>query len=158
MATGITISFGGYSVAFTAFESGPYTSEKLGTLTLDYSQNGALIRSGPNYKKRRWQFTAKLPHESSGGNDTLTLMRLEAMYQASPGNITVHDYTKEFTEPSPRTRALASGATASDDSTSVLYFAQFNAELSGGIQIAESGVGSSDDLISIELFETEATS
>jgi len=90
--------------------------------SVDFSASGTTVLDGPSYgPKFIWNFTANLLHA-----DRLKLRRMLALWLSNKTNPwMLEDYTEELAETSPRTRALATGATESDDGTTTLYHAKY---------------------------------
>ena len=144
----ITLTFAGYTVQFVHF-SGMTTPRADPSYAVEHTANGTPTRYGTSHlPKSIWSIQALIDNDQAD-----TLRRLYASYRANPGNITVDDLTWPFVEPSPRSRALAAGATEADDGTTTAYFARWNAEITE-LELTQDGrvweVG-------IAMIETEAT-
>lgn len=149
---GITLSIGSYSLEIQEFERGDYPRRSIEWATISQSARGSSIRRNTSYRpKHIWDFSCRLDI-----TDWQTLKRMFAYYWDNLGAFTLDDYTLEFAEASPRTRSLATGATASDDSTTVLYYAKFNAEPTVYPEFRE--LNTASDLVRLQFVETIPTS
>lgn len=131
MAT-IILTSGAFALTFGAsgarFTNASFPREKVGGPSLSYSSYGSPIREGTFYEpKHIWNLEALLD-----ANNLLILDRLYSAWLLSRPvpNIVLTDLTRRISEPSPRTRSLASGTVESASGAIVSYFANFNAEFS----------------------------
>jgi hypothetical protein len=150
-APGITLTLGSYSVEIKDFAGERYPRRTIEWAQISQSARGASVRRSPSYRpKHIWDFQCRLDID-----DWETLKRMMALYWDSPAAWTLEDYTMPFAETSPRTRALATGASADDDSTTVLYYAQFNAEPT--LYPEFDRLNKTGDLLQLQFTETGAT-
>lgn len=138
----LILSLGSRSVTFNGTNQGArFTDEEVPRSFevpgMRKSVHGTPAIEGPAYEPTRiWNFAALVD-----GDTERTLRLIQAVHVADPANqkILIHDLTAEFAEDSPRSRALASGATATADGSQVVYYAQFYAKLSAAISFRQSG-------------------
>lgn len=124
MSSPLILSFGGYSLSVTQFQEATEPRATISWLGISQSARGTSIRTGPIYRpKHIWTFTPLLSNAQ-----VATLRRMFALYINSPGPWTIDDLISPLEEVSPRTRALATGGTEEDDSTTTIYHAKFYAE------------------------------
>lgn len=134
----LTLTAYSLSVTLSRFGSGNYPRERLETNDISRTAYGTVQRRGTAYEPPHlWQVVAIV--------DSTVVLALQSMYdiyQLSPGAITVDDLIRPYTEPGPRTRALATGAPAATTvGSNVRYYARFNGEFSGGLTVEELGGG-----------------
>jgi hypothetical protein len=126
----------GLSATLSRFTNGNYPRERLDPPTISRSQNGTPLRRGTSYEAPHlWQVAAIVDATTA-----LALQSIHDLYQLSPGAIVLDDLIRPYTEPGPRSRALATGApAASVVGSNVRYFARFNAEFQGALAVVEKG-------------------
>ena len=148
---GITLSIGPYTLPITLFERGAYPRTVTQWVTISESARGNSIRRNTAFRpKYLWTFTCALSVA-----EIKTLKRMVAYYEANRGPWGLEDFTDEFEESTPRTRALATGATEDSDGMTVLYYARFNAEPVQFPQLSELNIAG--DRVALQFRETEAT-
>lgn len=115
--------------------SGTGYREKVNPASISYSSYGTTIVEAPLYElKHLWPIQVRL-----NATDSLTLERIFHEWDATKTAITVQDYLRPFTENSPRTRAIATGASEVTANGKVSYFARFKAHFSGEPRWSNSG-------------------
>ena len=134
--TTLTLSAYSLSVSLSRFGSGNYPRERIDTNDISRTAYGTVQRRGTVYEPPHvWQVVAIVDEAAA-----LTIQSMHDLYQLSPGAITVDDLIRPYTEPSPRTRALATGAGSPVTvGTNVRYYARFNAEFTGALAIEDLG-------------------
>jgi hypothetical protein len=135
-----TLTLTAYSLTATLsrFGSGNYPRERIDTHDISRTAYGTVTRRGTSYEPPHlWQVAAIVDSATA-----LALQSMHDLYQLSPGAITVDDLIRPYTEPAPRTRALATGAAAATTvGANVRYHARFNAEFNGALTVEELGNG-----------------
>lgn len=135
-----TLTLAAYSLTATLsrFGSGNFPRERIDTHDISRSTYGTPTRRGTSYEPPHlWQI-ATIVDET----DALALQSMHDLYQRSPGAVVVHDLIRPYTEPGPRSRALATGAPAATTvGANVRYFARFNAEFAGAMTVEKLGNG-----------------
>jgi len=136
--TTLTLSAYSLSVTLSRFGSGNYPRERIDTNDISRTAYGTVQRRGTVYEPPHlWQVVAIVDSTA-----VLTLQSMHDLYQLSPGAITIDDLIRPYTEPSPRSRALATGAGSPVSvGSNVRYFARFNAEFNGGLTVEALGNG-----------------
>jgi hypothetical protein len=90
---------------------------------------------------------------ASAFSDADTLEAIYNRWLVASGDLVLHDYTRDYSEVSPQTRALAAGGVAVTVGTTVRYPAQFNVRFSGELTL-EIQTSSGDVLAGFQLIET----
>jgi hypothetical protein len=123
----LTITLGSISLEVgtitTPFQSSQFPRLRPESPTIEYSANGTPASTGVNYEKHFWRVDVGLAPAQQE-----TLQDIYALWRSDPStNLTVIDTTKRYREPTPRTRAIAPGATEDVSDGLTRYFAQFYA-------------------------------
>jgi len=136
--TTLTLTAYSLAVALSRFTSGNFPRERIDTADISRTAFGSINRRGTAYEPPHiWQVAAIVPEA-----DALALQSMHDLYQLTPGAIVVDDLIRPYTEPSARTRALATGApTATTVGSNVRYLARFNAEFQGALSVEKLGNG-----------------
>lgn len=130
MAKYLEISINSLTVRFNQFlnDALPRIDSDTSGDRIAYTASGSVVFQGPQFEGfSLWTVESVV---SEADHNTLQLIYTESDYQRRIGgnpNILVTDTIQQVTERSPRSRALASGTTATTQSPYVLYYAQFNA-------------------------------
>lgn len=137
----IRVSYGAeFSVDFTKL-SNPYVRQPVFNPEIDYALSQSWSTTGvvTGNSKQEWVIQAEI------SKTQLTELRsLLSRWRSNGGNITLSDLTSEIAEPTPRTRAIASGV--EDISGAITrYFGSFNAGQSGQLEVTPVD-GSSDNV------------
>lgn len=149
MSSSIILASGSLSLTITRFSNASYPRERIDGPTLSYSAYGSPVREGTWFEpKHIWNIEARL-----NATERLMLDRLYAYWLLSDPKpaIILSDQTRQFTEPSPRTRALASGATETIADGMTSYFAQFQVEFGQEPKYSQDGAFV---VASLQLMET----
>lgn len=152
MSSRIILNSGAFSLTLNRFSSNSYPRERVETPSLSYSAYGSPIREGVWYEpKFTWNIEVRLT-----SNERLTLDRLYAYWLLTDPKptITLSDYCYLLSEPAPRTRALAAGATELPDSGMTSYHAQFYVEFGAEPKYSQDGAFVN---ASLQLMETVKT-
>jgi hypothetical protein len=136
--TTLTLTAYSLTVTLSRFGSGNFPRDRIETAELSRTAYGSLNRRGTSYEPPHlWQVSA-IADEATA----LALQSMHDLYQLSPGAIAVDDLIRPYTEASPRTRALATGApSAVAVGSNTRYYARFNAEFQGALTVEELGHG-----------------
>lgn len=136
--TTLTLTAYSLSATLSRFDSGNYPRERIDTHDISRSTYGTPTRRGTSYEPPHlWQIAAIVDETTA-----LALQSMHDLYQKSPGAVVVDDLIRPYTEASPRTRALATGApSATTVGANTRYYAQFNAEFAGALSIEKLGNG-----------------
>lgn len=136
--TTLTLTAYSLTVTLSRFDKGNYPRERIDTNDISRTAYGTVQRRGTIYEPPHlWQVVAIVDEAT-----VLTLQSMHDLYQLSPGAITVDDLIRPYTEPSPRTRALATGAGSPVSvGGNVRCYARWSAEFSGGLIVEELGNG-----------------
>ena len=119
----INLTLGSYSLSISRFSGNTLPRRPDSSSLIEYSAYGTPIESGPAYdpKRSRWPIEAELT-----ADELIILQRMLALYASTPGSgIQLDDFTYQYVEKSPRTRAIATGS-ATDDSVTTSYWGRFN--------------------------------
>lgn len=121
----IKIVLGDRSLILSKFNRGDeYPRTRIDPPKLNYSLNLNPLIEGSGFEpKYLWNMTVKLKPA-----DVLILDKIYTLSIATNAAITLHDYTKPFTEQSPRTRAYADDVSTllDSDTDSATYYAKFS--------------------------------
>lgn len=135
-----TLTLTAYSLTVTLFRfgSGNYPRERIETNDISRTAYGTVQRRGTVYEPPHlWQVVAIVDSPAA-----LTLQSMHDLYQLIPAAVVVDDLIRSYTEPGPRTRALATGAASPVSvGSNVRYYARWSAEFSGGLTVEELGNG-----------------
>jgi len=135
-----TLTLTAYSLSATLsrFGSGNYPRERIDTHDISRTAYGTVQRRGTSYEPPHlWQVATIVDSTAA-----LALQSMHDLYQLAPGAVVVDDLIRPYTEPSPRSRALATGAAAAVTvGANVRYYARWNAEFAGGMTVEELGNG-----------------
>jgi hypothetical protein len=139
----------GIDVTLTRATSGNYPRERP-TPTISRTAAGAVNRRGTSYEEPHiWNAAYIVTGEQKDD-----LQDMHNAYVQSPGPVTIHDLIALYSEASPRTRALASGAPAAVTvGGRVRYYAQFKGEFQGPLTVVE--LGNNWYKIGFQIVETE---
>ena len=137
MSTLILTAYG-LTATLRRFDSGNFPRDRIDTPDISRTAYGSINRRGTVYEPPHLWQVAAIVNEATA----LTLQSMHDLYQRSPGAIVVDDLVRSYTEPSPRSRALATGVgPVVTFGGNVRYFARFNAEFQGALSVEELGKG-----------------
>jgi hypothetical protein len=136
---GLTLTYQGLTVALTTFDSSSWPRKRIDTPEVSRTAYGTPIERGTSYEPPHiWQISALVSDARSSPTVFSDADNLEAMFnlwQITGGDLVLHDYSRDYSEASPRTRALATGGTEVTVSSVVRYPAQFNVRFSGDLTL-----------------------
>lgn len=155
---GLTLVYGGITVALTRFSEKNWPRRRIETPEPSTTAWGAPNERGTAYEPPHlWQVSAIINDTRATAGDFSQADYLDAIYNRwliIGGDIVLHDYSRDYSEPSPRTRALATGGTAVTVGTMVRYPAQFNVRFVGELGLAIQSPQNGDVLATFQLRET----
>lgn len=135
-----TLTLTAYSLTATLsrFGSGNFPRERIDTADISRTAYGSINRRGTSYEAPHlWQVAAVVDLATAE-----ILQSMHDLYQLAPDAIAVDDLIRPYTEPSPRTRALATSAPAATTvGSNTRYYARFNAEFQGALAVEKLGNG-----------------
>lgn len=156
--SGLVLSYAGLTVALTRFSGASWPRRRIETPELSRTAYGTPIERGTSYEPPHlWQVAALVSDARDTASSFSDADVLEAMYNrwlVASGDLVLHDYTRDYSEVSPRTRALATGGTAVTVGTTVRYPAQFNVRFSGELTLERQTSRGNMVLASFQLLET----
>ena len=156
--SGLTLVYDGITVSLTRFRD--RTPPRLPIELNEFSRTawGAINERGTAYESPHiWQVAAKVSDVRASPSTFSQADFLDALFNASRLNdadILVYDYARNYSEPAPRTRALAPGGTAVTVGGSVRYPAQFNARFNSALTLEMMTSNGSEWLATFQLLET----
>jgi hypothetical protein len=137
--SGLTLTYQGLSVAFTRFDGASWPRKRIDTPEISRTAYGTPIQRGTSFEPPHlWQISALVSDVRSSPTVFSDADNLEAMFnlwQIASGDLVLHDYSRDYSELAPRTRALATGGTVATVGTVVRYPAQFNVRFSGDLTL-----------------------
>ena len=158
MSTGLVISYAGLTVALTRFSGASWPRRRIETPEISRTAWGTPIERSTAYEPPHlWQVAALVSDTRATSGAFSDADTLEAMYNrwlVTSGDLVLHDYTRDYSEASPRTRALAAGGTVVTVSSTVRYPAQFNVRFSGELTLERQTSMGTMVLASFQLLET----
>jgi len=137
MTTGLSLTFSGLTVNFRQFRglAWPRTYNPDSWPAISYTAYSTPQRRGvsyfPYFLLEVEGLLSDVNVNASGFSDAVTFDAIVNLYAASPGPITVNDYSRLHIESTARTQAIASGETANTSGSLIAYPPQFQAEFSG---------------------------
>lgn len=135
--TTLTLTAYGITATLDRFGSGNFPRERP-TPEIGRTAYGAINRRGTSYEEPHLWQVAAVVNLATADN----LQSMHDLYQLAPGAVVLDDLIRPYTEPSPRTRALATGAGAAIVvGTNLRYFARFNVEFQGAMTVEKLGNG-----------------
>lgn len=156
--SGLVLSYAGLTVALTRFSDASWPRRRIETPELSRTAYGTPMVRGTSYEPPHlWQVAALVSDTRATAGAFSDADTLEAMYNRwliAGGDVVLHDYTRDYSEASPRTRALAAGGTAVTVGTTVRYPAQFNAQFSGELTLERQTSTGTMVVASFQLLET----
>ena len=156
--SGLTLVYAGITVSLTRFSEASWPRRRIETPELSRTAYGTPNERGTAYEAPHlWQVSAKVSDVRPTAADFSQADNLEAIYnrwQTIGGDIVLHDYTRDYSEPSPRTRALATGGTVVTVAGTVRYPAQFRVRFAGELGLAVQSSAGSEILATFQLLET----
>ena len=157
MSSGLVLSYAGLTVSLTRFSGASWPRRRIETPELSRTAWGTPIERGTSYEAPHiWQVSALVSDVRASASAFSDADTLEAIYNrwlVASGDLVLHDYTRDYSEVSPQTRALAAGGVAVTVGTTVRYPAQFNVRFSGELTL-EIQTSSGDVLAGFQLIET----
>ncbi|MBW4484881.1 MAG: hypothetical protein KME14_20290 [Tildeniella torsiva UHER 1998/13D] len=134
----LTLTAYSFTATLSRFGSGNFPRERIETADLTRTAYGSMNRRGTSYEPPHlWQVTAVVDLATAE-----ILQSMHDLYQLTPGSVVVDDLIRPYTEPSPRTRALATSSPAAVTlGSNVRYYARFNAEFQGALTVEKLGNG-----------------
>ncbi len=157
MSSGLVLSYAGLTVSLTRFSGASWPRRRIETPEISRTAWGTPIERGTAYEPPHiWQVSA-LVSDVSGVGAFSDADTLEAMYNrwlVASGDLVLHDYTRDYSEATPRTRALAAGGVAVTVGSTVRYPAQFNVRFSGELTLERQTSTGTMVLASFQLLET----
>jgi hypothetical protein len=155
---GLTLTYGGLTVTLTRFSDASWPRRRIETPELSRTAYGTPVSRGTAYEPPHlWQIAAKVSDVRASAGVFSDLDNLESLFnrwQLLGGDIVLHDYTRDYSEPTPRTRAIASGGAAVTVGSMVRYPAQFNVRFSGELTLEIQSSQGSEVLATFQLIET----
>lgn len=119
----IILNYNSLSLNLDLIEEGTaYPRSEVQTPQLEHSPNATPYTDGTLYEPL---FTWDLGVYISTTQQQI-LNRMYGAWRSLKTPMVLEDFTMPHTEPSPRTRPLATGSTATNAGTDVIYFAQFS--------------------------------
>ena len=156
--SGLTLVYAGITVSLTRFSEASWPRRRIETPELSRTAWGTPNERGTSYEPPHlWQVSAKVSDVRANPSAFSQADNLEAIYnrwQLTGGDITLHDYTRDYSEPSPRTRALATGGVVVTVAGTVRYPAQFRVRFAGELGLAVQSSAGSEILATFQLLET----
>jgi hypothetical protein len=156
--SGLVLSYAGLTVALTRFSDASWPRRRIETPELSRTAYGTPMVRGTSYEPPHlWQVAALVSDTRATAGAFSDADTLEAMYNRwliAGGDVVLHDYTRDYSEASPRTRALASGGAAVTVGTTVRYPAQFNVQFSGELTLERQTSTGTMVVASFQLLET----
>ena len=156
--SGLVLSYAGLTASLTRFSGASWPRRRIETPELSRTAWGTPVERGTSYESPHlWQVSALVSDVRATVGSFSDADTLEAMYNrwlVASGDIVLHDYTRDYSEVSPRTRALAAGGTAVTVGTTVRYPAQFNVRFSGELTLERQTSTGMMVLVNFQLIET----
>ena len=148
----IRLSYGGFQVDFSVL-SNPYIRRHNKSVSISYSlaENPGISGIRLGTYKQEWPIQAEITKAQ-----LKDLRSLLSRWRAQGGSIVLTDLTSELSEPTPRTRAIATG---SEDISNgqTRYFGSFNVGQNGPLEVSPKDGDDGRVVISIVLAELEAS-
>lgn len=156
--SGLVLSYAGLTATLTRFSGASWPRRRIETPELSRTAWGTPVERGTSYEAPHiWQVSALVSDIRDTAGSFSEADTLEAMYNrwlVASGDIVMHDYTRDYSEASPRTRALAAGGVAVTVGTTVRYPAQFNVRFSGELTLERQTSTGMMVLANFQLIET----
>ena len=156
--SGLTLQYAGITVSLTRFSEASWPRRRIETPELSRTAWGTPNERGTAYEvPHLWQVSANVSDVRANPSAFSQADNLEAIYnrwQLTGGDIILHDYTRDYSEPSPRTRALATGGAVVTVAGTVRYPAQFRVRFAGELGLAVQSSAGSEILATFQLLET----
>jgi hypothetical protein len=155
--SGLVLTYAGLTLTLTRFSGASWPRRRIETPEISRTAWGTPVERSTAYEAPHiWQVSALVSDARATTESFSDADTLEAMYNrwlVASGDLVLHDYTRDYSEASPRTRALATGGTAVTVGTTVRYPAQFNVRFSSELTL-EIQTSSGDVLAGFQLIET----
>jgi hypothetical protein len=156
--SGLVLSYAGLTVSLTRFSGASWPRRRIETPEISRTAYGTPVERGTSYEAPHiWQVSALVSDVRATTGSFSDADTLEAMYNrwlVASGDLVLHDYTRDYSEASPRTRALAAGGVAVTVGTTVRYPAQFNVRFSGELTLERQTSTGTMVLANFQLIET----
>jgi hypothetical protein len=155
---GLTLTYQGLSVSITRFDGATWPRTRIDTPELSRTAYNTPIERGTSYEPPHiWQVTALISDARESPTAFSPADNLEAMFnlwQVTGGDLVLHDYTRDYSEIAPRSRALASGGVVAASAGLVRYPAQFNVRFSGDLRMERQTSTGTMVKVTFQLIET----
>ena len=156
--SGLTLVYAGITVSLTRFSDSTWPRRRIETPELSRTAWGTPNERGTAYEAPHlWQVSAKVSDVRANPSAFSQADNLEAIYnrwQLTGGDIILHDYTRDYSEPSPRTRALATGGTVVTVAGTVRYPAQFRVRFQGEMGLTRQTSTGASVLATFQMLES----
>ena len=156
--SGLTLVYAGITVSLTRFSEASWPRRRIETPELSRTAWGTPNERGTAYEAPHlWQVSAAVSDRRETAASFSDLDNLEGIYnrwQLTGGDIILHDYTRDYSEPSPRTRALATGGVVVTVAGTVRYPAQFRVRFQGELGLTRQTSTGASVLATFQLLET----
>jgi hypothetical protein len=156
--SGLVLTYAGLTSTLTRFSGASWPRRRIETPELSRTAWGTPVERGTSYEAPHlWQVSALVNDARATTGSFSDADTLEAMYNrwlVASGDLVLHDYTRDYSEASPRTRALATGGVAVTVGTTVRYPAQFNVRFSGELTLERQTSTGTMVLANFQLIET----
>lgn len=158
----LTLAYGTITVTLSRFAEASWPRRRIEIAEISRTAFGTPNERGTSYEPPHlWQVSALVSDFRALVTDFSDADRLEAIYnraQLVGGDITLSDYTRDYSEPAPRTRALAAGGAAKTLGTTpnqmVRYPAVFNVRFAGELVLERQTSTGLSVLATFQLVET----
>lgn len=158
MSSGLVLTYAGLTATLTRFSGASWPRRRIETPELSRTVYGTPIERSTSYEPPHlWQISALVSDTRATAGAFSDADVLEAMYNrwlVASGDLVLHDYTRDYSEAAPRTRALATGGTVVTVGTTVRYPAQFNVRFSGELTLERQTSTGTMVVATFQLLET----
>jgi hypothetical protein len=155
--SGLTLVYGGVTVNLRQFSETNWPRRRIDTPTQERTAFGTPVERGTAFEPPHlWQVSAAVSDRRETAASFSDLDNLEGIYnrwQIIGGDIILHDYSRDFSEPSPRTRPLATGGAAVTVGAMVRYPAQFRVRFQGELTLNRQSSTGLTVLVGFQLIE-----
>ena len=156
--SGLTLVYAGITVSLTRFSEASWPRRRIETPELSRTAYGTPVERGTAFEPPHlWQVSTAVSDRRETAASFSDLDNLEGIYnrwQIIGGDIILHDYSRDFSEPSPRTRALATGGVVVTVAGTVRYPAQFRVRFQGELGLTRQTSTGASVLATFQLLET----
>jgi len=156
--SGLTLVYAGITVSLTRFRDKAFVRKAIELDEITRTAWGTPNERGTAYESPHlWQVAAKVSDVRATAGTFSDADRLEAMFnrwRILKGDVIINDYTRDYFEPSPRTRPLAPGGAVVTVGADVRYPAQFRARFNSELTLELLTSTGSELLAIFQLLET----